>query len=460
MNDRQVDFREALARATVVFEKVDVRLTHGFTDPFLAASRQVGSTSMIMLMVQVLGAWFVGGALLLLFTRGAVFRSLWKEPVLKCPVVIVESDDWGAGPVQDAIALDELAKLLDSIRDETGNPAVMTLGVVLGQPDGPYILDTGLSMYRRRTLLEPLFGPIVGAMRAGCADGVFSLQWHGLEHCWPESLLARARHEPTLQRWLADPDARSEALPPELQSRWVDTAELPSHPLAKADVQAAVALEAAMLQEIFGEVPTVAVPNTFVWNDDVEQAWVSAGVTCIVTPGRRFEGRTASGALQPPTRIVRNGDRCEAGEAVFVVRDDYFEPIRGHRAEQVWAAVARKVSLGRPVLLETHRESFVATPAAGREALHELKRALCGALERYPDTRFMPTVELAAHLVDETSSLRERSFSRKLVVFLGRVQEDAALARYLKFSGLSVVCRLAARIAASVTHGRCAALSR
>lgn len=413
---------------------------------------------MLSICLLVLSAWLA--IIVILFAWHAMFIvAIWREPTLACPVVIVESDDWGVGPESDAEELNRIADTLARIRDATGHPAVMTLGVVSGHPDGARILASGLATYHRQTLLEPRFAAIVDAMRAGCKAGVFALQWHGLEHLWPAALMARVREDASLQAWLADPRARSESLPSPLQSRWTDASRLPSAALASADVEAAVREEAGLLAAVFGSVPRVAVPNTFVWNDDVERAWVAAGVYCIVTPGRRFEGRSATGGLLPPTRTFRNGERAASG-AVLVVRDDYFEPIRGHKAEQVWAAVERKTCLGRPTLLETHRESFIASRELAALAHHELERALRGVLERHPDVRFMSTEALAAYLSDPSSKIRERSIRRRFGTFLHRLQADAALLRPLKFSGLRWVLMLATRVLDRLVPGRPQANSR
>lgn len=398
-------------------------------------------------------AWPMTALVLLGLLHARTLCALWREPVLLHPVVIVESDDWGVGPPADAAMLARIAARLAGIRDGTGQPAVMTLGLVAGHPDGATILASDLQQYHRRSLDEAAFRPIVDAIRDGCAAGVFALQRHGLEHCWPRSLLARAGEDATLRCWLADPRARSEALPSPLQSRWVDAAVLPSLPLPEAEIAAAVAEEAALLRRLFGAAPTVAVPNTFVWTDAVERAWSATGVSCIVTPGRRLEGRDAAGGLLPPTRRIRNGERTASG-ALQVVRDDYFEPVRGHRAEQVWQAVAAKTRLGRPTLLETHRESFIAAPATSAAALDELERALRGVLQRWPDTRFMNTAELARHLADPASPLRGQRFSDRLAPVLRRVGHEPALRRLLKFGGWKLVLELAVAVLDGVTHGR------
>ena len=194
-----------------------------------------------------------GGAAVLAFlvVHRAALRALWNEPVLAQPVLIVESDDWGPGPVADADALAGLASRLAAVRDQRGRPAVMTLGVVCSLPDGAAMLADGLARYRRRALDAPEFAPMVEAMRAGCGAGVFALQRHGMEHFWPDALLARARVDASLRDWLADPQARSEGLPSHLQSRWIDASVLPSRPLDPAAVQCAVDEEARLLERLF-----------------------------------------------------------------------------------------------------------------------------------------------------------------------------------------------------------------
>lgn len=395
--------------------------------------------------------WFAGSvAFLVVFHRGTLL-ALWREPMLAWPVVIVESDDWGSGPPGDAARLEEIIRLLGRVRDRTGHPAVMTIGVVLGQPDGASILASDCEEYCRKTMVEPEFAAIVGALKDGCQSGVFALQRHGIEHCWPASLVSRARTDESLRAWLGNPASRSEALPSELQSRWVDTSTLPSRKLSKAEIGEAIAEERALLETIFGGAPKVAVPNTFVWDDEVEQAWFDNGVTGIVTPGRRYEGRDSKGRLTAPTRIMRNGDRSRAG-AVYIVRDEYFEPVRGHRAERAWGAVEAKTAQGRPTLLETHRESFVVSGSDAERALAELERFLEGVLVRYPDVRFMSVETLLDQLGDPNASIRLRPLFCRISVFLSRLQHEASLAKFLRVSGCKAVIVVAKRILSSVTR--------
>jgi len=388
--------------------------------------------------------WGALVALLALRSQG-VLKRLWREPALAMPVVIVESDDWSPGPESDAQILRRIVALLAGIQDAEGRPAVMTLGVVLGVPDGAAILADDCHRYHRSTLDEPRYAPLVQAIEQGCAAGVFALQRHGLEHCWPASLLARARGDAGLRAWLADPGARTETLPSPLQSRWVDAEVLPSRSISDEAIGDAVSQEAALFRCIFGDVPSVAVPNTFVWTDAVERAWAASGVRCVVTCGRQYEGRAADGGLMPPIRHILNGE-VGAGELRFVVRDAYFEPVRGHRAEQVWEAVAEHTTLARPTLLEMHRESFIAAPEIAERALSELARALGGVIRRHADVRFLTTAELADAMSSPDNPLLLQGARLRLAVFLRRVLAAPSLSRRLKLTGLRLVLPIVARM--------------
>ena len=74
------------------------------------------------------------------------FNGGRSEPVLKFPVLVIESDDWGPGPVHHAQRLERLRQILLRHRDSRGRPAVMTLGVILALPDTAAIRAAGFDI--------------------------------------------------------------------------------------------------------------------------------------------------------------------------------------------------------------------------------------------------------------------------------------------------------------------------
>ena len=359
--------------------------------------------------------------------------AVWREPVLRHPVLIIESDDWGAGPVEtQARALIKLTDVLCRHRDSTGRHPVVTLALILAIPDGAAIRRDG--RYRHLSLEAPAFAPLRDAIERGRAVGVFTLQLHGLEHYWPDALMAA--NDPAVRSWLkSETPATTEQLPSQLQSRWVDAAVLPSHPLRSEQIDAAVTDEVDLYAQLFGARPRVAVPPTFVWNDVVESAWSRHGVEFVVTPGLRSACRDASGMPSCDSGPLRNG---QAGQGVtYLVRDDYFEPERGHQAERALNALARKREQGRPCLLETHRSNFIGDGATSQSALNEIDRLYRQALAQYPEVRFVSTAELGQVIRAKDPAWIESRIGVRLAAWGARIRLLRGFWRLARLTGLA-----------------------
>jgi hypothetical protein len=386
--------------------------------------------------------WLAGScALLALAYRGAM-AARWREPVLCAPVLILESDDWGYGPDAQPHALNRIAELLAAFRDRRGRHPVMTLGIVLAGPDTDRMRSEGNRTYHRVTLADPRLAPVHQAMSRGVARGVFSLQLHGMEHFWPDCLMRGAAADGPVREWLTGPGFPStEGLPPELQSRWIDATGLPSKPLPVAEVVAAAGEESRFFAATFGASPEVAVPPTFVWTEDVESAWATAGVRVVVTPGKRYESRDREGRPVPGERELHNG-ATGRHDVLYVVRDSYFEPSLGQTHQDALHALARNTHLGRPTLLEIHRMNFIGEARSAQHALDEVARLLTAACAEFPDIRFMDTAELARHYRERSDLVASRIVAR-VHFLLRRLQEISRLRKLAWATGVVVPAWLA-----------------
>jgi len=378
-------------------------------------------------MAYALLAWaFVLAALATAYRRH--LAACWREPVLRVPVLVLESDDWGAGPAEQAPALRRLSKILSGARDATGRPAMMTLGVVLAIIDREAWRTSG--RYAARDLTASEHTEILAAMREGIAEGVFAPQLHGMEHYWPAALARSAVSDESVRRWLADGEATTESLPDVLQSRWVDASQLPSQALAAAEIQRAVAAERRLFESLFGETPRVAVPNTFVWNDDVERGWAAQGVRYVVTPGTRYEARGVDGALVSSGQRIANADGARNGLR-YLVRDVYFEPARGHQPEQLGRGLAERTRLGRPCLVETHRFNYLGGEA--ERSFVTLHDALEQVVRVAPRVRWLKTSELGDAMIARDPAVIETSFPARFAVW---VERALSLSRFRKLAWL------------------------
>lgn len=380
---------------------------------------------------------WVGMIASVLLYYGRSLLAQWREPVLKYPVLIIESDDWGSGPVaSQAAALQEIGELLIRHRDRTGRHPVMTLALVLAVPDGPAIRRDG--SYHLRRLDAPLFLPVRDAIESGRVAGVFALQLHGLEHYWPAALMAST--DPAVRAWLLeDAPAKTEKLPSHLQSRWVDATYLPSSALPSADVARAVAEEVELFEQVFGVRPRVAVPPTFVWTEDVEGAWAARGVEFVVTPGLRSACRDATGLPACDSSPLHMAE--VAAGITYIVRNDYFEPERGHRAERALAALASRWRQGRACLLETHRSNFISDAAVVADAIKETDRLYTMALSRFPSLRFLSTEELGRAMRHDDPVWIEHSMPARLFAWCGRIEEMTRFWRLARLTGLAWLLR-------------------
>jgi hypothetical protein len=374
----------------------------------------------------------VYGAMIIFYARREIIAS-WQEPVLRRPVLIIESDDWGAGPASQAAVLGEIVRLLAGFSDCDGHPPIMTLGMVLATADGAMIKSSG--SYQRQLISVQTQGPLLDAIRTGTGKSVFDVQLHGLEHFWPPALMAASEGDESVRAWLdRAPDAFTEDLPSPLQSRWVDASVLPARVLNRADVRHAVKEEVAAFQHIFGCIPGVVVPPTFIWSEAVEQYWAAAGIGVIVTPGHRYETRDESGKPAGAGNPLHNGQAGKHG-TIYMVRDVYFEPSLGHTAAQAQDALALKVELGRPALFETHRFNFMGTDEGQGQSLEQLKNLLQGALITHPSLAFLSTGKLARILKSRDPEWVEQGLRRRLHVWIRRLRELPRLRKLAWLTG-------------------------
>jgi hypothetical protein len=378
----------------------------------------------------------VWGGLLGFYARD-LHRS-WREPVLRFPVVVFESDDWGAGPLDQARALANLRELLMGFKDRMGRTPVATLGIILATADTPRIRDAGGSVYFSANLLKPFYTPLRDAIEAGVRQGVFVLHLHGMEHYWPQSLMQAAMKDASVRDWLQSDDIPgTESLPSPLQARWTDASILPSRALESDALHAAVIEEASLFDACFKMRPRVAVATTFVWTEEVEMAWAKAGIDVIITPGARYTCREATGKPGGMDKRMVNGELSNSRQ-IYLVRDVYFEPMLGHKPERLLNDVREHARLGRPCLVEMHRFNFIGAAEKCDTSLRVLAVALEQLRSTFPEIRFMSSLDLANAIRTKMPALVETQLIPRFRVWLRRIEQMRGFAKLAKISGLAV----------------------
>jgi hypothetical protein len=384
-----------------------------------------------MVLTGLLASW---GAVCLVYA--GPLRAAWREPVFKRPVLVLESDDWGAGPLEQALGLERLSELLAACRDETGRPAMMTLGIVLQTADRDAMREAGGVAHVALGLDDARLAAVRDALHRGQALGVFAPQLHGLAHYWEPALVAAAADTPAVREWLrGQGPGWTEELPAALQSRWIDARSLPSRELPADRIVAAVAAEVAAWRRIFVDPPLVAVPTTFIWTQPVEEAYRNAGVSVLITPGARCAARDREGRPVCSGPPLFNGQRGSRG-ILYLVRDVYFEPAFGHPAERLAQEVGARGELGRPALVETHRFNYCG-PRGSAAAFATLAEALRQVRARVARVRFASSLELARAIESRDPDWLETAFLRRCGTWARRALRLPGFARAARACGLA-----------------------
>jgi hypothetical protein len=376
----------------------------------------------------LLAAWL---GLVIAYARP--LRAFWCEPVFKRPVLIFESDDWGPAPPDHAEMLAAIAALLREFSDQWGHHPVMTLAVVLAVPEPG---GAAAAEPRELTFADARYGPLREAIRAGVDAGVFQLQLHGRSHYWLPALVDASKADPGVARWLDGPDTwHTEALPAELQSRWEPRIGRTPFPISDETARVAAERDARLFKDCFGASAAIAVPTRFDWYPALERGWAAAGVGTVVTPGR-YDWPDGRDVGRMTIKRITNGMRSE--HVRYVVRDQYFEPYKGHDAEHGLRALATNTALGRPTLLEIHRVNFLGADMRQRSLL-VMRELLERALVAYAELRFLSTVELVDAMEAKSQDLIDRSLRRRVAAWCARTRTIHRLWKLARLSGLSLV---------------------
>lgn len=388
---------------------------------------------MIWLTLELLALWLLLSNAVLLSCYRRKLRQFWLEPSFKQPVVLFESDDWGPGPVEHAQALEQIQNVLAQARDYRGHCAHMTIGTVLSIPDADQIKLSDYKTYSGIDLCSPQFDAVLTSLKNGWQKGLLSLQLHGREHFWPATLLAAIQEDDDLKSWLDNNSAYTEKLPSELQSRW-------NTPTNVTEIALAVKQETELFKRCFGFAAEVAVPPTFVWNEQVEISWRSQGIHTIICPGKRFVHRH-QGRFSYDLDLIVNLQTSSTGHT-YLVRDQYFEPEFGHQWQDALEQVARCIKLGRPCLFETHRFNFINSATSCEHSLNQVEQLLQHTLKRWPACCFLSNTELVTLPQHDPDQLLEHNWRAKLKIWLARAHTLPRFRYFSMISGLSLGCWL------------------
>ncbi len=360
-------------------------------------------------LVVVLCGWMMLG-LAAMVTRSLELSMLWQGVRLRVPVLVIESDDWGAGFIvgdgptvaddldaRQARGIEQLTEAL-SMTDGAGGRPVVGAFVVTGAVDVPATVDDPEGRWHS-VPIDRAMPRTTATLNELVEAGRVSLHYHGRDHVSAEVFARELRRqargqnrsggEVTLdevrQLERCDDVARQNAV----MNEYFTEADGTMQPLSPEVMKRKVNEGLLRFERAFGCRPSGTAAPRHIWGDHVPSVWHEAGLVHLhgvnrqldpVHPrhDRRFR-RLGSDAAAPLVGVPRN---------IFVEFDG--DESTWPAMDRCLAEADRLVAAGRPVVVSTHACNFD-TPEEGvrQRAIGFLVDFVSALGKRHPGLRFV-----------------------------------------------------------------------
>ena len=302
--------------------------------------------------------------------------------------------------------LDELFCVLNSVRDSTNHPAVITPVTNVANPDFEKIKRSGFSEYYYEKFTDTLeryyqSKNVFKLWKQGIEAGIFTPELHGREHInvylWLHKL--REGNHDLLTAFdqgfiflkvpsIPDPAA-------EFRAAFYFTSDD-----QKSFLITAIRESVELFHEIFGFLPRVFVPGNNMFHPDFDIVVAEAGVKYLYA-SHSMPYSVEGGALKHRGKIA---GRRGPYDLVYYTRNCAFEPTDHNYKgiELTMRQVAAAFRWGKPANISTHRVNFAGgiDPGNRRKGLSELRKLLQAIITKWPDVEFMSSGDMLDYMSD------------------------------------------------------------
>lgn len=323
------------------------------------------------------------------------------------PVVVCESDDWGACEIvprpcrdeyhallkrhghqsADGVTLETAAELtavqevLGSVRGRDGFPAVFTAFTCMGNPDFAAIAASDFRTYHDIPLGQGFPSPwdgtgVLEQMHQGCAIGVWEPEYHSmLHHTSPKLWLELLRG--------TGPDAELARDLFQLNA-YYQLRHLPEyHGYDIREQHDMICTGFARFTQLFGHRPSAAVSSDAY--PETELLWAAAGARAICLKNCRVNSGEIVVYPNKPWNMqdvyARLGDCDPLLNATFLTRNVFME--YGHSSDDVLQAVTANFTRHRePAVISTHRANYCGWNPGRQDASLERLHTVLTTLSR------------------------------------------------------------------------------
>jgi len=337
--------------------------------------------------------------------------------------LIIESDDWGAIRTpsskaleafgkrgldlgnsvykNDSLAsnedLDQLFNLLQSIRDNGGNPLKITANVIMANPDFEMIKAGRFLKYYfedfRKTLLRyPSHDQAFTKWQQAMGDGLFMPQFHGREHLqfsrWLKVL--QSGNEDALFCFDLGATYSGKADYSFMEAfDWDEPGDI--------DLQKIIIEEGlSMFENVFGFKSKSFIAPCYNWDPKLEPFLLSKSIRLI--QGTRFQF-APTGKFENYDLIPHHFGEVSKLGLTYNVRNCFLEPSQYVNKDWVDSCLAQiKIAFmwQKPAVICSHRINYIGCiNENNRErGLRDLKKLMDTVLKKWPDVQFISTNQL------------------------------------------------------------------
>jgi hypothetical protein len=350
-------------------------------------------------------------------------------------IVVIESDDWGsirmpskevyhallkAGiPVDkcpynkyDSLASEQdlvnLFEVLQSVKDQYGNPAVITANTIVANPDFEKIEASGFREYAYEPFTAtlkryPRHAGAFGLWKEGIASKVFYPQLHGREHLnihlWMKVLQSGSKE--TKLAFDHRLFGISAAITTEKRGNFMPALDFDTE-TEKALKPAIIREAGALFEKIFAFPSRSFIAPSYTWSSDLESTLFHSGIRYL--QGIPYQKEPQIGQAGYKKKLHYLGQKNKYGQ-VYLVRNCFFEPSLDNNKEATVAECLSRIKTafawGKPAIIGSHRLNYIGfIDEHNRDSNLELFRSLLTAIvKKWPDVEFMTSDQLGDLIV-------------------------------------------------------------
>lgn len=327
-----------------------------------------------------------------------VFNSLIKEGI------DLTSDDGYLYNRYDSLATGNdfslLFDVLNSVKDSTGRPAVLTPLSIVANPDFKKIQQSDFNEYYYEPFTETLkkyqnCEDSYAFWKKGIENRLFVPQFHGREHlnvkAWMRAL--KKGHELTMQAFkkgmwgittAQDPDIKLEF---QAAFDFIDMNDLEYH-------KEVLVSGLQIFEDLFGYRASYFVPPNGPFSSKIEPICVREGIKLLSVSKMQLEP-LGNGNIRK--RIHWPGQKNKNG-LIYIFRNCFFEPVQKGTdwVDNCIHEISTAFNWYKPAVISSHRLNYIgALDTKNREnGLKSLSRLLKKIVKQWPEVEFISSAEL------------------------------------------------------------------